>query len=167
MATLKRVYKGGKKAAEKKSKETLVNALYKAYGGRKSSLAKKGYKLVSKSKFTNRKTLKRVGKRISGSNKRKFGIDVERPKDITDINKIIRAKIDKFKTFDPIKKLVVDSRYLIALSNTPAWKKDMRGQIMAIRVRARGEYCRTVRAANKRLKDLKIHHVLFSQICKL
>jgi hypothetical protein len=35
MATLKRVYKGGKKAAVKKTKEQLVNALYKVYKPKK------------------------------------------------------------------------------------------------------------------------------------
>ena len=37
MATLKRVYAGGKKTAEKKTKPQLVNALYKAYGKKKVS----------------------------------------------------------------------------------------------------------------------------------
>jgi len=48
MATIKKLYKGGKKAAEKKSKPDLVNALYKAYKHKKVSAIGKHKKPVKK-----------------------------------------------------------------------------------------------------------------------
>lgn len=99
--------------------------------------------------------------------KTKFNIDVERPKDITDINNLIRGEISKLKSFDPIKKRVAESRYIIALSHTENWRKDMRGYIIEVRRRAKKEYCKTVIAANKRLKELNIYHLLFSKICRI
>ena len=66
MATLKRVYKGGKKVAEKKSKDTLVNALYKVYN-KKSKVSGVKRKTVTRSrvKKTVGKTISRVKKNIN------------------------------------------------------------------------------------------------------
>ena len=107
-----------------------------------------------------------VGKVIKNK-KNKFGIDVEKPRDITLINDKIRDKIKKFKTLDPIQKAVRESNYLHTLSYTPAWKKDLTGNLLAVRRRTKIEYCKTVNTANKRLKELKINHVIFSKTCKL
>jgi hypothetical protein len=252
MATLKRVYKGGKKAAERKSKSALVNALYKVYGKKKKISAcktgkvtkiskvsgthaeykkkaierniKKGIKIITDLKSKGRfetKDIKGVSemlameqaqitaKRMSSGYKRdyplfykriysefktkiekgirkggingigakrvskvivnknnKFGIDVERPKDITLINDKIRAKIEKFKTLEPIQKAVRESNYLHTLSFTDNWKKDLKGRLQAVRKKTKTEYCKTVRVANHRIKYLKIHHVIFSKTCK-
>ena len=166
MATLKRVYAGGKKTAEKKTKPQLVNALYKAYGKKKVS----GNQHVNTIKRNKTKETSWKGSnqhvRKGWIGKRKFGIDIETAKDITEINKKIRRDIDKFKTLSPIEKSVRESQYLYTLSFTPAWRKDMRGKLQSIRKRAKSEYCKTVTAANKRRKKLNLHHITFSKLCK-
>ena len=171
MATLKRVYAGGKKTAEKKTKPQLVNALYKAYGKKKVSGNQYGnitYKKDKKGSLwsgaNQRGNRKKDGTAWIG--KRKFGIDIETDKDITEIKKKIRRDIDKFKTLSPIEKAVRESQYLYTLSFTPAWRKDMRGKLQSLRKRAKSEYCKTVSAANKRRKNLNLHHITFSKLCK-
>jgi len=103
---------------------------------------------------------------ISGG-KRKFGIDVESAKDITEINKKIRAKLEKAKSYKTINDAREQSQYLYVLSFTPAWKKDLGSRLMAVRRRAKREYCKVVELANKRLKAQAIDHVVFSKTCKL
>lgn len=58
MATLKRVYKGGKKTAEKKSKAELVSSLFRAYGGKTN-------KRSTPAKAKSTKTVKKVTRRKS------------------------------------------------------------------------------------------------------
>lgn len=58
MATLKRVYKGGKKTAEKKSKTELVSSLFRAYGGKTN-------KRSTPAKAKSTKTVKKVTRRKS------------------------------------------------------------------------------------------------------
>ena len=148
LATLKKCYKGGKSTVIKKSKADLVKALYKAYGECKKISGKKGQ-------------TKRIG-----SSKRKFGIDVTGAKSITEINTKIREIISKSKTVSPIEKAVRESQYLYTLTFTPAWSKDLRGKILSVRRRTKSEYCKTVAAANRKMKALKINHIVFSKLCK-
>jgi len=58
MATIKKLYKGGKKAAEKKSKPDLVNALYKAYKHKKVAAIGKHKKPVKKIGYSRGKKMK-------------------------------------------------------------------------------------------------------------
>ena len=102
--------------------------------------------------------------KISGV-KRKFGVDVEGAGDITKINKIIRGDINSLKTYPAIKKKVSQSRYLYTLSFTDNWKKDLYGRIRSVRTRAKNEYCKTLKDANKRLKTLNIHKIFTSKDC--
>lgn len=155
LATLRRVYKGGKKEAEKKSKDALVNALF---WGKKNI----HYDPIKKSikKAAPRKTTKKV------SGARKFGIDVRTAKDITDINKKIKEKLLKAGSYRTIEKALAESRYLYVLSFTPAWKKDLKSKLMSVRRRAKSNYCSLVPVANKRLKEKGIIHTVFTKICK-
>ena len=99
--------------------------------------------------------------------KTKFKIDVEKPIDITRINEKIRHNINKAKSWASIENAVLQSRYLIALSNTASWKKDLPGQLLAVKKRVKQEYCKTIRAANRRLKEIGIDHKFFSEVCKI
>ena len=147
MATLRRLYKGGKKSVIKKTKAQLVNAL-----------STKPKTAVGKT-INKKKASKSVGKR-------KYGIDVEKAKDITEINKKIKAKLLKAGSFKTIERALDESRYLYTLSFSPNWKKDLKGNLMAVRRRAKNDYCKLVPIANKRLKDKGISHVVFSKLCK-
>jgi len=161
MATLRRIYKGGKKAAIKKTKTQLVNAL-----------ATKPKKTASKPKKTRVKTKRKTA--VSGTKKkvtrsvgrRKFGIDVEKAKDITEINRKIKDKLLKAGSFATIEKALDESRYLYVLSFTPNWKEDLKRNLMPVRRRAKTEYCKLVPIANKKLKEKNINHVVFSKLCK-
>ena len=153
LCTLKKCFKGGKKAAEKKSKESLVNALFKAYKHKGKKVA--GHKTPVKKKVSS-----------VGSKKRKFGIDVRSAKDITEINKKIKEKLKKAASYDTIQRALAESRYLYVLSFTPAWKTDLKSKLMSVRRRAKSNYCSLIPIANRRLKDKGIKHVVFTKICK-
>ena len=169
LATLKKCYKGGKSTVIKKSKADLVKALYRAYGDCKK-ISGNQYKNVKKKNITKSTSWKGSNqykrKAWVGSSKRKFGIDVTGPKSITEINKKIRDKIEKSKTVSPIEKAVRESQFLYTLTFTPAWATDLRGKIQSVRRRTKTEYCRTVATANRRMKKLKINHIVFSKLCK-
>jgi len=96
---------------------------------------------------------------------RKFGIDVETPRDITLINDKIREKLKKSRSQATIDKHLAQSRYLYTLTFSPAWKKDLRGRLTKVRARAKSQYCKNVRLANKILRDLKINHVVYTTMC--
>lgn len=155
MAVLRKAYKGGKKEAEKKSKADLVNAVWRTYNKRFTD-TKKG-----QSRVTARKAYK---KRSVG--RTKFGINVERPKDISEINKKIKDKLLKAGSFKTIEQALDESRYLYVLSFTDNWRKDLGRWLMPVRRRAKNDYCKLVPIANKRLKEKNINHVVFSKICK-
>jgi hypothetical protein len=67
MATLKKVYKGGKKAAVKKSKAELVNALYKTYGTKK--VAGIGKTTAKRTRSASVGTKRKVTKKTKGISK--------------------------------------------------------------------------------------------------
>ena len=72
----------------------------------------------------------------------------------------------KAGSFATIEKALDESRYLYVLSFTPAWKEDLKRNLMPVRRRAKAEYCKLVPIANKKLKEKNINHVVFSKLCK-
>lgn len=101
---------------------------------------------------------KQNGKKSTKKNGKKKGRvlygHVSSAGDITNINDDIRAQVTKAKTKARLTELVDRSHYLRTLTFSPAWKKGMRGKIKTIRTRAENEYCKTARAANKRMMAL-------------
>jgi len=197
LCTLKRCFKGGKKAAEKKTRPQLITAAAKAYKvkgiGKKTAVKisptrvekycttshdRKGHdrmlQLIPRDKSI--KELRRIMDKAIDDKKgrlfgikgggRKFGIDIESAKDITAINKKIRAKLEKAASYNTINDAREQSQYLYVLSFSPAWKKDLGRRLMPVRKRAKSEYCKTVMLANKQLKKHEIDHVVFSKLCK-
>lgn len=156
MATLRKAYRGGKKEAIKKSKSELVSAVLRTY--------KKPFTRTKKGQA--RVTARKAYKKGRSVGRRKFGIDVEKAKDITEINKKIKDKLMKAGSFATIEKALDESRYLYVLSFTPAWKEDLKRNLMPVRRRAKAEYCKLVPIANKKLKEKNINHVVFSKLCK-
>lgn len=161
MSILRKAYKGGKAAALKKSKSELVSAVLRTY--KKTTNKTKGPRVKTKRKAVGKGTKRKVVRSVG---RRKFGIDVEKAKDITEINRKIKEKLLKAGSFATIEKALDESRYLYTLSFTPNWKEDLKRNLMPVRRRAKSEYCKLVPIANKRLKDKGINHVVFSKLCK-
>ena len=71
--------------------------------------------------------------------------------DVTELNRQIRSYIRKTSSHDKITKLVRESLYLITLTYTRGWGKHLRGSLSAIRKRAKDEYTKTAKVANKKI----------------
>lgn len=74
---------------------------------------------------------------------------IENSKDIGRINRMIRSQLKSVKKRDSIIKLMRQSQYLVTLTYTPAWKKKY--NVGALRRRAKFEYNKTKKMANKKL----------------
>ena len=88
-----------------------------------------------------------MGKRIYG--------ELRSPKDVTLINRKIRADIRKAKSRARLIELLRRSQYLITLTYSPTVKKALRGKVLATRKRARKEYEKTRKIVEKKLKRVR------------
>jgi len=94
--------------------------------------------------------------------KDKYG-SVNKPADITKINRDIRKKIKTAKSQAALTKFVRESGYLITLTYSPAWKKHLKGQLLKVRTEARKQYCTTATLANSRAKKVKGAEPIYSK----
>jgi hypothetical protein len=78
----------------------------------------------------------------------KYG-HVKSAEDITRINKLIRQEVRNAQTHPHLTRLVRQSLYLVTLTESPAWKEV--GNLASIRRRAKEEYTKTAREANRRM----------------
>ena len=79
---------------------------------------------------------------------------INKPKDITSNNKKMRSEISSAKSRDRITELKARSRYLITLTFGPALRK--RKNASALRKRAKSEYNKTKKLADKKLERMGI-----------
>lgn len=86
----------------------------------------------------------------------KYKIPLTGPRSITKINDQIRSAIKKAKTRDALSKLVSESRYLYTLTYSPSVKKSIRGMTESTRRRAKNEFTKTARLANRILQRRNI-----------
>lgn len=83
---------------------------------------------------------------------------IHHPKDISDINAKIRAKVREADSQEELTELHRESQYLITLTYTDKWSRAYRGNLSMIRTRARNEFHKTAIVINQRARQLGIDH---------
>ena len=77
------------------------------------------------------------------------------PKDVSEINRKIRADIRKAKSRAKLIELQKRSQYLYTLTFSPSVKKGLRGKVKSTRKRAWNEFLKTKKLVEKKLKRVK------------